>query len=139
MKISDISAKAVLLGLLTDIVGSICVGFGLAIILGIMAAASGDLSPAHIEALRQNFFLRLSGLIGTTFFTALGGYVAARIAKETPLANSFAVGILSLVLAITLAASSAGVSPLWKVISGCIATIPAALLGGHFAANPHEI
>src|ERR1700694_1624649 len=111
LKVSDIRAKAVLLGLLTDIGGSICVGLALSIVIGVVAAMNGDVSPDHIAALRQNFTLKLTGLFGTTFFTALGGYVAARIARPTPLANSLAVGILSLLLAITLVAVFPGVSP----------------------------
>jgi hypothetical protein len=138
LKISDIRAKAVLLGLLTDIGGSICVGLVLGVVIGIVAAISGDVSPGHIAALRQNFALKLTGLFGTTLFTALGGYVAARIARATPLANSLAVGIVSLLLAITLVAVFPGVSPPWKIIAGCIITIPAALLGGYFAARPKK-
>jgi len=136
VKLSDVRAKAVLLGLLTDIGGSICVGLALGVLLGIVAAISGDVSSAHVAVLRQNFALKLTGLMGTTFFTAIGGYVATRIAKSTSLANSFALGVVSLVLAITLAAALPGITPLWKIIAGCIVTIPAALLGGYLAARP---
>jgi hypothetical protein len=125
-----------MLGFLTDIGGSMGVGLVLGVLLGIVAAASGDFSSAHVAALRQNFALKLTGLMGTTFFTALGGYIATRVAKSTSLANSFAVGVLSLVLGISLAAAFPGVSPLWKIIAGCIVTIPAALLGGYLAARP---
>ena len=125
-----------MLGLLTDIGGSICVGLALGVLLGIIAATSGDFSSAHVAALRQNFALKLAGLMGTTFFTALGGYIATRIAKSTSLANSFAVGVLSLVLGISLAAALPAITPLWKIIAGCIITIPAALLGGYLAARP---
>jgi hypothetical protein len=139
LKVSDIRAKAVLLGLLTDIGGSICVGLVLSIVIGVVAAMSGDVSPGHIAALRQNFTLKLTGLFGTTLFTAFGGYVAARIARLSPLANSLAVGIVSLLLAIALMAVLPGVSPPWKIIAGCIVTTPAALLGGYSVARSQRI
>ena len=125
--------------MLTDICGSICVGLVLSIVIGFIAAMNGDVSPAHIAALLQNFTLKLTGLFGTTLFTALGGYVAARMARLSPLANSLAVGIVSFVLAITSLAVFPGVSPPWKIIAGCIVTIPAALLGGYFAARSQRI
>jgi hypothetical protein len=128
-----------LLGLLTDIGGSICVGLVLGVVIGVIAATSGDVSPNHVAVVRQNFALKLIGLFGTTFFTALGGYVAGRIARSAPLANSLALGIVSLLLAILVAALLPGVSPLWKIIAGCIITVPAALLGGYFASRQKKI
>jgi hypothetical protein len=130
-----INLRAVGLGLLVDISGSIGVGIALGILIAAIAAYDHDVSPAHMTALRANFFLRLLGLIGTTLFTALGGYVAARRTVPHGLANALAVGAVSLCLGITLALIAPGVTPIWKLVAGILATVPAAWLGGYVAIS----
>jgi hypothetical protein len=125
---------AVFAGLLTDIVGSIFVGVGLAILIGIVTTTSSDPSVT-CSTLRQSFPVRLIGLFGTTLSTVLGGYVAGRLAKTNSIPNSLVVGLLSLLLALVTAATFPGVTPLWKIIAGSIVTIPAAVLGGYIAAK----
>lgn len=128
-----IRIKAVVAGLLTDIVGGVAVGIVLGVLIAILASHDGDTSPAHLIALRANLFIKVAGLFGTTFFTVLGGYVAARLSMPDWLSNSAAVGLISLLLGILLAVLQPGVTPLWKLFLGLLATVPAALIGGRFA------
>jgi len=63
-----IKLKAVAVGVLVDIGGSMAVGLVLGMAIGVVAGLSGDTSPGHLAALRTNFYLKFVGLIGTTFF-----------------------------------------------------------------------
>jgi hypothetical protein len=125
-----IKPKAVLLGVLVDLGGSIVVGLVLAIAVAVMAGLGGDLSPGRMADLRSNSYLKLVGLIGTTFSTGLGGSRQSRPHGDS---NAVTVGIVSLLLGITIAVLFPGVSPAWKVVAGAIVTLPAAYLGGRIA------
>ena len=133
MRLSAIRSKAVAFGLLTDILGSIFIGLALSIILVLY---SGDPTGNRLRELSANTMVKLIGLAGTLFFTALGGYVAARMSDPYGAENSLAVGLLSLSLGIMLAISVPGVTPQWKIVLGCILTVPAAMLGGRLAKRP---
>ena len=129
----NIKLKAVAVGILIDIVGSTLVGILIGAFIGIIGKTSGDASMAHLKALQTSIPLKLLGLLGTTFFTGLGGYFAARLSPPNGFSNSLAVGIVSLMLGIVLSVILPGVTPPWKVIIGLILTIPAAVIGGRIA------
>jgi FtsH-binding integral membrane protein len=126
-------AKAVIVGLLIDILGSFAVGIALAIVVVVAAIAKGDVSPAALAAMQAHVLLRAVGLVGTLFCTALGGYAAARLSKPSGIINAIAVGCASLLLAMVLAAAAPGVTPPWKLIAGLVLTVPAAYCGGRIA------
>jgi hypothetical protein len=128
-------AKAVIVGLLVDVVGSVVVGIILGVLVAIIAIIKGGASPESLGALRANVLVKAVGLVGTTCFTALGGYVAARLSKPNEMKNAVAVGVLSLLLAIGLAAVMPGITPRWKLIAGLIVTVPAAFIGGRIATG----
>jgi hypothetical protein len=75
----------------------------------------------------------LLSLLGTTLFTGLAGYVAGRLSRPDNIENALAVGVLSLLLVVVLAVTMPGASPIWKVIVGAAAAVPAALAGGWFS------
>jgi hypothetical protein len=131
-----LSIRAVAIGVLVDLAGSVATGVALGIFVAIIAASTHTLSPEHMAALRNTFSVKLLGLVGTTFFTGLGGYVAARKTLPNGLVNSLAVGLVSLCLGISLAILVPGVTPLWKLIAGVILTVPAACVGGYVASRP---
>ena len=130
-----IKIKAVIAGLATDIVGSIVVGVVFGILVVFIAKNSGGVTPENLKTIKSNIFLEFAGLLGTTFFTALGGYVAAKLSKPNGSINALAVGFLSLTLGITLALLAPNVSPSWKVILGIIVTVPAAFIGSLVASR----
>jgi hypothetical protein len=130
-----LSIRAVALGVLVDLAGSVAVGVVLGILVAIVAASTHNLSPDHMAALRNTVAVKLPGLIGTTFCTGLGGYVAARKTLPNGLVNSLAVGLVSLFLGIALAILVPGVTPFWKLTTGVILTVPAACLGGYVASR----
>lgn len=71
----------------------------------------------------------LGSLILGTLSTMVGGYVAARVAKNEPYLNAGIIGVLGILLGVL----SAKDYPLWFNVSGFLFVLPAALLGGHFA------
>ena len=132
----SIRPKAVLIGLLVDIGGSLLVGFLLGVVVVAIAAATHQMSPAQLAHLAANVPLKIVGLIGTLLATFVGGYVAARIGRPHAVPNALAVGVISLLLGILLwLREPVGVTPLWKAISGLLLTIPAALGGGLAASK----
>ena len=79
--------------------------------------------------------MNLVGVLESTFFTGLGGYVAARLSLPDGLINSIVVGILSVLIGIVLVIIVPGVTPDWKLLVGAILAIPAAVLGGKIATR----
>ncbi|MBI2359633.1 MAG: hypothetical protein HYV04_12165 [Deltaproteobacteria bacterium] len=73
--------------------------------------------------------------------TALGGYVAARLARAEHIKHGALVGAVSLVIgALQMSAVEAGYSlPYWYEIVAYIVTIPAGALGGFFAQTEKEM
>ena len=127
--------KAIIVGLLVDIGGSVVVGIVLGIVVGIIAVARGSTSPEALVALRANVYLKAIGLVGTTLSTGLGGYLAARMSRPNGLKNALVVGTISLILGIALALTMPGITPKWKLIAGLLLTLPAASVGGWIATG----
>ncbi len=125
------SLWAVVLGLLADIGGTIVFGIVLSIVAGTGVAAGGA-APAEIDAMvNRSAGYQLFGLAGGLACTALGGYVAARFANHSEYANSFAVGLASLVFGEVMMLVSPTDYALWLRLAGDALVIPAALAGGH--------
>ncbi len=127
--------KSVGLGLAIDVIGSVGVGLILGIVLGVATGfrRDADLSPEHLATVASNVGVKAIGLVGTLFFTGVGGFVAARMSAPHGMLNALMVGWLSLLMGIALAISIPGLTPFWKLALGSIGTVPAALLGGSLA------
>lgn len=133
MDTKDIRIKAVAAGLATDIGGSVVGAIVLAIL--VIVLNGGETSPEHLATLKDNIYVNLFGVLVSTFFTGLGGYVAARLSRPDGLINAITVGILSVLLGIVLMVLVPGVTPDWHLLLGAILAIPAALLGGKIATR----
>lgn len=104
--------KAIGLGLLTDIGGTMVGITLLYIVYGIMMGSQG-MSPEEMEAAAHGQFLE-SGLatVGTLIglgFSVAGGYVCARIARRSELMFGAIQGVLSNVLGFALSGTAAPV------------------------------
>ena len=82
-----------------------------------------------VAALIASQSYQLASLVLGTLSTIIGGYLAARMARSLPYMNSFAFGLVGIVIS----AISAGDMPLWFNIVGFTILLPAALFGGHLA------
>ncbi|MBE9014338.1 hypothetical protein IQ250_29535 [Pseudanabaenaceae cyanobacterium LEGE 13415] len=129
-QVSKISIKAILIGLIVDIVGSLTVGTLLGIILGV-ALASQSKSRADFNTLLAQSVLSpgflLASLIVGLGFTFLGSFVAARIAKRAALIHSGIVGVSAFILGALFLSKE---YPLWYIVASLLLTVPSALLGG---------
>lgn len=130
-----VSIKGVLLGVGTDIGGSIVAGVLLLSWFG-GSNFSANMSPDEIDEVvkritQNGTFLITSFVIGLSL-SAVGGYVAARIAGKDYYLNSGLVGVVG-VLAGLLSLSNA--YPIWFNVGGLILIVPAALYGGRLAES----
>lgn len=92
------------------------------------AGATQDEIRAVAEVVAQSDGYLLVGLVLGTFSTVLGGYVAARVAKNLPLLNACAVGVVG--IAVGALIGGQGESPWWFDAIGYLSTVPAAIVGG---------
>jgi len=125
-----LSIKALALGALTDLGGSLLYGGILGVAFGIYFGMQNLPENEIIIRLQGLGFLIPSLLIGLGF-NALGGYVAGRIAKAHQVLHGGLVSGLSLLIAPFFWSST----PLWYGIAGVLACIPCGMLGGRFATN----
>lgn len=128
-----LSVKAVAIGLVVDIGGSLGVGFLVGIVTGIYLGVKGVPPDRMAQTLYGSFVFLLVSLIIGLFFTGLGGYIAAKIAKTAELKHAFVLGILVELLGVLfIVLSSNPGSPAFNIV-GLILTIPIAVLGGYLA------
>lgn len=106
-----VNYKAVLIGTLVDVFGSFLLG----IITGLIFGTSLKLLPIYL----------VFGLI----FTAIGGFVAAKISIEDKVFNATLVGFVGIIFALILKGSS----PDWYTLFSCILMPPSAYFGGKVA------
>ena len=121
--------KAVALGVAVDIGGSVATGFAFVFVFSFFAFAAGY-SLDQVEALFQEDARVVGVSLGIAFaFTALGGFVAGRIAREAEFLHGTLVGLVSLLLYLALPSSEV----LWYEVAASLGTIPAAMAGGLLA------
>ena len=130
-----VDLRALVAGVVADWLGTLLTA-------GLLGAAFGvgpDTPDSHIQELLVAPGFILAATVHGSFFTALGGYVAARLAPDDELRHAVLVGLLSLVLAVLLSTSSGGgPEPAWWVDAlGYLLPVPAAAAGGWLAARRH--
>jgi glycerol uptake facilitator-like aquaporin len=125
--------KAVLLGAVTDLVGSALAGVVLLVVYSVLIASGEGGAEEALERLRQSWpFLLMSMVVGGGF-TLLGGYVAGRVARHSFFKHALAAGGLSLALGILVFGSDDGPYSGIVAILGIGLHLPLALLGGWLA------
>lgn len=132
----NLKPKAIMFGVLVDVVGSVMVGLFMGLLLVLISLAHGHVSHDSIEAIRSTTYSRIGGLLGATVSTVLAGFVTGRMSRPNGLINSIALGCVSICLALALAAAMPSATPIWKLVAGCVLTIPAAALGGWLGNGP---
>lgn len=130
MSRNDWKIRAVLLGSLVNIGGSMVIGMlflGIAMVsLAAAGAPRGDLSDRMMRSVGGLLVLTAIG----TAFTVLGGYIAARISKTRQMLHALATGIPYLLIGFMMGRGS---TPLWSDALSYALLFPAAALGGHWA------
>jgi hypothetical protein len=123
--------KAVLFGVTTDLFGTTVAGMVLLVLFSGMLMTQGR-EPEEISRLllQSNEYLFVSLAVGLGF-TALGGYVAARIANHREYKHALIVGVIVLIIGEIMVSSDPTGMPLSIRVIGDLLVIPAALLGAH--------
>lgn len=122
--------RAIAIGCLVDWGGTFLFSLGFSVLVGIKAAARGLSAEASQQALME--WSTTAGGIAFSFFfgllfTALGGYMAARVSKMDTLLNSAFVGSMGIVAGLLFFASA----PLIVSVISLVVMIPTAMLGGY--------
>lgn len=139
MKLPErINWKAVLLGVATDIGGSLALSVVLTLLLGFWLATQGtptdNLDEAMMEASHSGAFLLVSVAAGLAL-TVLGGYVAARMAREHEAFHAGMVGVIATAFGLLFF----GQAPIWIDAANLLVVVPAALYGGHLAQRRRQL
>jgi len=115
------NAATIVLGL--TVTGAIASGY---------AEPDGTLSEEALEALSHHPTLLAASMLIGTGCTALGGYVAGRMAGIHRLRHGAFVGLAAITLGLVSFASAPGgsTSPLWYDLLSFLLLVPAGLLGG---------
>jgi tetrahydromethanopterin S-methyltransferase subunit C len=101
---------------------------------GLDEGMSSDQAGAAVQAILQDTGFLLASLICSAVTTAIGGHVAARLARAYPYFNALAVGLLCLALGLLLSTDA----PWWVTLIDDLAAVPAALLGAHLARQRNQ-
>jgi hypothetical protein len=126
--------KGMTFGILVDLVGSTVAGFLLMFAWGVWLAASGA-NAEQIEQAVQNVDpmsgIALLGYVVGAGFSCLGGYVAARVARETELRCAAVVALVSCSVGVALAWEF----PFWLNLLLVVLTAASVMLGGWMGAQ----
>lgn len=117
-----LNLKAVLVGWLTDVIGTQIVGGIIGLVAGVVLTMQGSQPEQLMERLTNSTGLHIVGFCVGLLLTVAGGFVAAHIARGAEMKHALAVGVLSLLTGIISLRLMPNTSPGWY--------LPAALLRG---------
>ncbi|WP_428380980.1 hypothetical protein [Nevskia ramosa] len=128
---AKVSIKGVLIGAIVTLLLDLVAGGALVPMLG--GGPLLDLPQEEQAAALDAFSMSAPYLTGAMIIglltTVFGGYIAARVAKREPYLNSSLLGVVGVLIGLALGADL----PVWYNATALLLTIPASLLGGHFA------
>lgn len=129
-----INIKAIIVGTLVDIGGSIAIGIVIGIVAGIIYASSNGGMEGFEEYSVTSVPLLVTSLIVGLVFVSLGGYVAGKIAKENEIMNALTVGVIAILLGILFTS----VYPVWFNVASFGLILPFAYLGGILSSRAKQ-
>ena len=130
--------KAVVLGLVTDLVGTMVVTLLAAIVYGSYLGATGS-SPEEAAASVQGFSydspLGLAVAVAGTLFSVLGGFVCARIARH----DEYRLGGIMCAISIVLIVLTSGqLAQAAMLVIPTVATLAAIMIGIHIGVRKNR-
>ena len=126
----QISILAIVLGVLTDIGGSLILGVVLGVVFAFYLLSQGA-SPENIADEMQGTTFYLVGTALGLCLTVLGGFIAGKVAKRSEILHGALTGATSTVLGLLMQLVQR--PPLWQVLVSAILVIPLAMLGARLA------
>ncbi|MCU0669613.1 MAG: hypothetical protein MUF70_09710 [Myxococcota bacterium] len=131
----EVQISCVLLGLVADLVFTFVGGFALGFAFA-ASAGSAEAAAARMQEFDAIAAIFVIGFVGTTF----GGFVAARTAKQAPLANAVALGVVLLGIGALFGEDPVTAAmPAWYRIACWVLVIPCAVLGAKLAARDRSV
>lgn len=124
-----IKIKAVTLGFIIDITGSVFIGIIMGIVLVKLYPENSSSVDDFIQFYYSNIILMTITLVIGLCFTFLGSYIAAKLSNGEEIINAIAVGILGIVAGLFFIGSL----PMWYNLLSFITIPPISFLGGYFA------
>jgi hypothetical protein len=118
----------VLLGVAVDNLGTLVS----TALFGSLYFGNGPVNEQDVNGLYSNAVLLLLFLVIGLFWSFLGGYVAARVAKRAEYFNAACIGVIGAAIGFDSMLSNNGI-PLWYELVGFFAIVPISLLGGYLA------
>jgi hypothetical protein len=118
----------VLLGVSVDNLGT----FVSTAIIGSAYFASNTVNQNDLSQIYSNIGLLLVLLVVGLFWSFLGGFVAAKVAKRAEYFNASIIGVIGAAIGFDSMLSGQGI-PLWYELTGFIVIVPVSLLGGYLA------
>ncbi len=132
-RLKNVNIKAVLLGSLVDIGGTLVSGtiYLLALYIAILVRQAGmeGADELSIEQITEGTGFQLTALVIGLGYTMLGGFVAASVAKGEKMLQAGVMGGISLLFSLFFLEAA----HIWFDITGLLLTLPLALLGGYLA------
>ncbi len=134
---SKFNAKAILVGFLADIVGTVVASFLFAVVVGIIIKSLEIKSDNEII---HNITMVYSMLIAC-FFSGVGGYVAGKVAKRDEILNALSARLAGIIFSVFLVykyPSLISSYPKWYSFLSFVLVLPAAYLGGVLARKKND-
>jgi peptidoglycan/LPS O-acetylase OafA/YrhL len=128
--LKDVSVKGVVIGLVVDIGGTFLFFFVFAVLGAILLASTGRDIDELKDVAETPTFIVVSSIAGL-LFSALGGYVSARIARKAEVRNALATGALSVLVGLVLFVGTPASPRSWLDLLSLILIIPFAMIGGY--------
>lgn len=135
LSVGRISIKGVLFGILAA-VGASAVAAMILLPLFAGSAMSGQMSTEDIDEIikqvMQNDWFLIAIFAVDLACSALGGYIAARVAKKDIYLNAAFVGLVGALVSLL---SLSGAYPIWFNVGGLLLVIPATLFGAQLTKD----
>lgn len=120
----------VLLGVAVDNLGTLVS----TVLFGSLYFGNNPVNEQDVSTFYSNVMLLLLFLVIGLFWSFLGGYVAARVAKRAEYFNAACIGVIGAAIGFDSMLSNNGI-PLWYELIGFFAIVPVSLLGGYLASK----
>jgi hypothetical protein len=134
MPVPRLSIKAIAIGVLIDVGGSMLVGAAYVFVYAMLLASQNvPVEDLQRRILADPTYYVVALALGLVFM-AVGGYVAARIARAREVTHALWVGLIAVAISVPLvAAADTSSYPSWYLPVSFALTIPAGLVGGFVA------
>lgn len=133
-----LSIKAIVFGTAVDVGGSFVVALVSVVAAGAILVAQGVPQDQLEARLQEDTGFVISSLVIGLAFSALGGFIAARVAKYRELAHGAATAVVALGLAV-LTLAAAKTPPPWYEVLSYVLILPATLFGAHVAKRRNAL